>query len=141
MKPIRYYIATRLENAAQHNRVRDLLADMGHYLTYDWTAHGSVQDEGVERMAEVAGSEAGGVNAADLVVVLLPGGRGTHTELGMAIAHGKKVLIYAAKPEDMGERHCAFYHIGSAFKCTVRVVHGDLADLLVAFDRIARGAL
>jgi hypothetical protein len=69
---VKVYIATSLEAAQTQNRVRDALVAAGHTITYDWSVHGSVQHEGVERIAEVARAEMQGVKDADLVVVLLP---------------------------------------------------------------------
>lgn len=110
---MKYYIATRLESAARAKRLEHALMAGGHLLTYDWTVHGSVQDEGPVRIREAALAEARGVMTADVVVVLLPGGRGTHVELGMAIAAGKPVILYAEDDlhfEDAAGRTCAFYH-------------------------------
>lgn len=109
---MRYYIATRLENHENHNALRDLLAAHGHEITYDWTAHGPVWQEGTDRIREVAELEAKGVLEADLVIVLLPGGRGTHVELGMAIAAGRKVLLQSPHRQLLGAtpETCAFYH-------------------------------
>jgi hypothetical protein len=47
--------------------------------------HGSVQRDGLERLGQVADAEAKGLFTANVMIVLLPGGRGTHTELGMAV--------------------------------------------------------
>lgn len=94
-----YYIATTLGNAAAHNRLRDLLAARGHYLTYDWTAHGSVADRTPEERAEVATEELSGVECADVVFVLLPGGAGTHTEMGAALVCGARVILVATPEE------------------------------------------
>ena len=109
---MKYYIASKLENHAEHNRVRDALNALGHEITYDWTPHGPVYGSGLARVREVAELETRGVLDADFVVVLWPGGRGTHVELGMAIAAGKRVVFISAD-----ERHhqattetCAFYH-------------------------------
>lgn len=111
-----FYVATGLENAPQAREVRDLMKAAGWHHTYDWTVHGSVAGTGVDRIREVAEAEAKGVADADLVIVLLPGGRGTHTELGMARALKKPVLIYA--PPDRFEKllgdsrdTCCFYHL------------------------------
>ncbi len=108
---LKYYIATRLERHADHNTVRDHLAALGHEITYDWTVHGPVWRSGVERIREVAALELQGVVDADVVVVLLPGGRGTHAELGMALATGKRIVLHGAA-ENFGAtpETCAFYH-------------------------------
>lgn len=116
MKPekIKYYIASKLENVAQVRALKQLLDATGDYEhTYDWTVHGSVQQEGHNRIREVANAEAEGVQRAGLVIVLLPGGRGTHVEIGLAIASGADVIIYSANPaKDFGDggETCAFYH-------------------------------
>lgn len=109
---MKFYVATKLENHEAHNRVRDFVAELGHEVTYDWTAHGPVHSHGLERIEEVALAEILGVADADVVVVLWPGGRGTHVEMGAAIALGKTVLMvseitdhHEATPET-----CAFYH-------------------------------
>lgn len=112
--PVQFYIATALERAMDHRRLAQHLQKyFGWVLTYDWTEHGSVQNQGAERMGEVAAREAAAVARADVVIVLLPGGRGTHTELGMAIALGKPVLLVGDADDRKGGsdgRECAFYH-------------------------------
>lgn len=108
---MKIYIATKLENAAQHNHVRDELALCGIKLTYDWTVHGSVKDCDPARITEVATAELEGVRRADMVVGLLPGGRGTHSELGAAVVLGKPVALYSSVPGHFsnGADTCAFY--------------------------------
>lgn len=125
----RVYIATRLENHAAHNRLRDALDALGVGLTYDWTAHGSVKHLGIGRIREVAIAETAGVTCSDLVVALLPGGRGTHAEIGIAIGAGVPVVLVTTDPADKGDggATCAFYHHPG-------VVILDTADL----DEVAR---
>jgi nucleoside 2-deoxyribosyltransferase len=109
---MKYYIASKLENHAEHNRLRDILNKMGHELTYDWTVTGPVHSQGLQRVEEVAQLEHEGVFNADRLIMLWPGGRGTHVELGMGIALGKDCIIIS----DVENHHiaspdtCAFYH-------------------------------
>lgn len=118
MSLARVYIASSLENAAAVRELRDELARHDVGLTYDWTAHGSVQSLGEDRIAEVAALEAAGVHNADLVIVLLPGGRGTHTEMGIALGATVPVLLVADPAHGFTgpDGHiCAFYlHHGVA---------------------------
>lgn len=131
--PQRYYIASALENVEQVRQVKARLDAAGWKHTYDWTVHGSVQ-EGADRIREVASNESVGVFEADVIIVLLPGGRGTHAELGMFIGKldtmvwlagrgvigiewreiTSRVCIYSPRPEiDFGSndgKTCAFYH-------------------------------
>ena len=137
---MKVYIATALTNAAEHNRLRDALAARAIGLTYDWTAHGSVWREGPDRIRQVAAAEAAGVVGADVVVVLLPGGRGTHAELGIAIGAGVPVLLIPQGRGDYeGEGACAFYsHPGvtiAGSRDFERIAEG-LAGVDAAWDAI-----
>ncbi len=118
---MKYYIASGLENAAQVRALKAILDARGWEHTYDWTVHGSVQTEGLERISEVADAEVEGVLRADIIIVLLPGGRGTHVELGMALAGAAldgvldalRIVLYSPDPErdfGVGGKTCAFYH-------------------------------
>lgn len=110
MTPNKIYIATTLTNAKAANQMRDALIADAWELTYDWTVHGSVQNDGADRIREVAINEAVGVMSADAVVAILPGGRGTHAEIGIAIGAKIPVVLFAAK-EAMLQNGvtCAFY--------------------------------
>jgi hypothetical protein len=111
-KPPRYifaiglnvYVASRIENLEAVAKLCGMLEAEGHKITYNWSTHGRIWDpervpgENSVRMANVAEKEARGVADADVVVVLLPGGRGTHVELGMAIAGKKSIVLCSEKP-------------------------------------------
>lgn len=109
---MKYYIATSLSRITAHRVVRDALKTCGHEISYDWTLHGSVKSTSEERLREVATLELDGVSEADFVVVLLPGGNGTHLELGFAIARGKRVFLHSEDPLifEPGPQTNAFYH-------------------------------
>lgn len=109
---MKFYIATSLSRAEAHHVVRDALKIWGHEISYDWTLHGSVRSVSRERLREVATLELEGVAEADFMVVLLPGGKGTHLELGFALARGKKIFLHSEDPSmfDLGPQTNAFYH-------------------------------
>jgi len=109
---MKYYIATSLSNWKSHNKVRDALGLFEHKLTYDWTFHGSVKSVSKERLQEVAVRELEGVLEADFLIVLLPGGHGTHLELGFAMARQKKIFLHSEDPQlfELGPQTNAFYH-------------------------------
>lgn len=92
---MKYYIASALENIEVVRRVRDYLKSFGHEITYDWTSHGPVWSKGLKVCEEVCQLEINGVLNADIVIVLWPGGRGTHAELGMSIVAGKRIIFYS----------------------------------------------
>lgn len=109
---MKFYIATSLSRTTAHHVVRDALKKLEHEISYDWTLHGSVKSISKERLREVASLELDGVADADFVIVLLPGGNGTHLELGFAIARGKKVFLHAEDSSvfELGPQTNAFYH-------------------------------
>jgi hypothetical protein len=108
---ISFYIASRLENASRVKVLIESLEATGKFCcTYNWTVHGSVQGQGEARYAEVASSEMSGVSHAQVVIVWLPGGRGTHAELGAALVLRKYVLLLYSDDEDLQDGYyCAFY--------------------------------
>ncbi len=133
---MKMYIASGLENFKQVQALRDALLADGHEISYDWTVHGSAQGQGDERLREVAQHELDGVRNADVVIVLLPGGRGTHAELGAANVLGKPVLIFSDNPKDFlsTEATCAFYWNANVYQ--MHGVHGVLPqDLVPEFFR------
>ncbi len=119
----RFYIAGKIESMESVKILRDALVGYGWEITYDWTTHGSVRsgpNADPALLGPVCESELNGVLAADVVVVLLPGGRGTHAELGAALAswelRGKPSwLVVCAPPGSEAllggdEETTVFYH-------------------------------
>lgn len=131
---MKYYIATSTERMSLHNLVRDDLKKLDYEITYDWTTHGSVRHTSKARLQEVAHLECQGILAADFVLVLLPGGKGTHVELGLSIASKKKVFIHSEDPMmfEMGTQVCAFYHHADVVRlcCPIADVAKTLQSLL-----------
>ena len=109
-----FYVASSVRNAARVNQAAAVLTENGHRRTYDWTRHGDVSREEPLRKREVSALEAEAVLNAELVVLLLPGGFGTHAELGLSIAGGasKRILLWSetSAPFDGPEGFCVFYH-------------------------------
>jgi len=102
MKTIPIYIATGVENAAMHQVVKQHLEATGFFrVTYDWPNHQDIP------LGEMARLEVSGVCLAQILVVLLPGLRGTHTELGIAIGAKIPVLLFG-RAEEL--QTCPFYH-------------------------------
>ena len=124
---MKYYIASKLENAVAVKTLAYAFEQLGWKQTYDWTAHGSVHDEGEEVLRQVTLKELGGVKEADVVVVVLPGGRGTHAELGAALAYNKPVFVWGQQPEDFIQDGytCSFY-----FNPNVQRVEGAAIKLV-----------
>jgi len=135
-----YYIATSLLNAHEAVALHSFLKGIGWTPTYDWTSHGSAP----ERVAELSIAEANAVLDAEVVFVILPGRAGTHSELGMAIAHAelqrragrhpKRIILIGDQPEVQFrkvEGTCVFYWHWSV----AQVAKGYFATTLEALHR------
>jgi len=90
---MRFYISSKLGNFEQVRSLAVLLRQLGWEHTHDWTEHVSVEEIDIETLKAIGEKDYDGVKNADVVIVLSPQGRGTHVELGMAIALNKTVYI------------------------------------------------
>jgi len=157
---VKVYIASSLGNVATVQRLRDLLVSLGHEITHDWTVvePGHANDPRAAEhpgfpdstdpisitLEDRADADIEGVVSADALIAILPGGVGTHTELGAALgwnrcagdSYGKepiKVFLWAAGGLDAyiapGGYPCAFW-----LAPCVHLVDGDAADMLAAFE-------
>ena len=121
---MKFYVATTLTNAPRAALVAAQLEAAGHTITYPWWTHGAIGHAGVGALITVAQLELRGVLEADGLIVLLPGKRGSHVELGAALGAGKPVIIFdepggAFKADD---GTCAFY-----WHPNVHQLRGDLS--------------
>jgi predicted Rossmann-fold nucleotide-binding protein len=73
------------------------LQDAGFTIAYDWTSHREPELADLQGRARIAENDLQGVTAADAVVVILPGGFGTHTEMGFALGQHKPVVLIAVE--------------------------------------------
>ncbi|MCD5323374.1 MULTISPECIES: nucleoside 2-deoxyribosyltransferase [Pontibacillus] len=105
-----FYIGSGFQNKEQVQFVRDQLIQRGFIHTYDWTENERAASK--EALVEIGQKEKDGVYEADLVVILLPGGKGTHIELGMALALNKTIILYAPNREvEDFTKTSTFYHL------------------------------
>jgi len=75
--------------------------------------HGTAFMLGLKKVQEISILELEGVTTSDFVVVLKPAGRGTHVELGAALAFNIPVFLLTPDECDYREKQndtCAFYH-------------------------------
>ncbi len=100
------YVASRLENVVTVRRAHDLVRANAAAVNYDWTTHGSVADK-PEVWEKCSTAEVEAASGCDFLVAFLPGGRGTHCEIGLAIGSPrvKRVLLVGSEVVDF----CLFY--------------------------------
>lgn len=72
-------------------KVAPYLKSYSFIHTYDWTQN--ERADSVDKLKTIGEAERIGVVDADFLIVLLPGEKGTHVELGMALAKHKRVYL------------------------------------------------
>lgn len=124
-----FYVASSLRNIKAVRYVCEELRRNGLSQTYDWTQNAEATKAlrfTLEDLRAIGEKEKQGVLGADVVIVLLPGGKGTHVELGIALGLGKRIVLYSTdeifnKLDDTS----TFYHLPEVTKCC-----GTLEELL-----------
>jgi nucleoside 2-deoxyribosyltransferase len=116
-----FYIGSSFSNIHHVRELAAFLKVQGFQQTYDWTANSRADSVG--ELRSIGEAEFAAVKKADFIVIILPAGKGSHIELGLALAFGKRVYLYSSdalqkKPEEAS----TFYfleqvtHINGTFK-------------------------
>ncbi|MFJ7749277.1 hypothetical protein ACIQXM_04920 [Arthrobacter sp. NPDC097144] len=125
----RFYVASSFRNIVNVRYIAQTLESKGYVNTYDWTQNASALDGSsvtLDNLSSIGQHELAAVIGADVVVVLLPGGKGTHVELGIAIAQGRRIILHSpAEVINNPGTTSTFYHLPEVEKC-----HGTLEDLI-----------
>ncbi|WP_100012766.1 nucleoside 2-deoxyribosyltransferase [Lentibacillus sediminis] len=90
---MKFYIASSFSNIAVVREVSEWLKNNGWNQTYDWTQNGKASS--IPMLREIGEKERNAVKEADIVVIMLPAGKGSHVELGLALGFGKRVFLYS----------------------------------------------
>ncbi len=120
----KFYVASSLKNVANVKYVSDQLKEMGFIHSYDWTQNDKVTS--IDQMRDIGRKEMAAVKKSNFIVVLLPAGKGSHIELGIALGNGIKIYLYSPDDEinDI-ELTSTFYHQDGVHKCK-----GTLKELI-----------
>src|ERR1035437_6720519 len=117
--PNHFYLSTRKDRSAQAAALLEALAARGWERTLDWTDQSNVGPDGY---SDTALAEIAAVRAADALVVLLPGGYGTHVEIGAALALGKPVILHAPDRKTLDTPYPCIFHYHPGVKLLVSEV-------------------
>jgi nucleoside 2-deoxyribosyltransferase len=115
----RFYLATRKDRSEQADELSQKLKGHGWERTFAWTDQDGAGSEG---HAAVAVAELTGVREADVLIVLLPGGYGTHVEIGAALALGKPVILHAPDRKTLDTPYPCIFHYHPGVKRLVSEV-------------------
>jgi nucleoside 2-deoxyribosyltransferase len=129
-EPRRFYLASRKDRSRECDVLQATLEAAGWKRTYAWT---DAQLD-AEHYAAVASAELAGVREANVLVVLLPGGYGTHVEIGAALALGKPIIIHAPDRETLKTPYPCIFHYHPSVELLISEVI-DPAAVLACMQR------
>lgn len=94
---MRVYLATKFENLKEFNEAKQMLEDLGHELTHDWSKEDASGKTGPELEAYLTGcalADLQGVRDAEaLLIINHEKGKGMFVEMGAALAWQKPVFF------------------------------------------------
>ena len=125
----RFFLSTQKDRSAQADALSAGLKLRGWERTFAWTGE---DGEGSDAHAAIAIAELKGVREADVLVVLLPGGYGTHVEIGAALALGKPVILHAPDRKTLETPYPCVFHYHPAVKILISEVP-DIDAILACF--------
>lgn len=102
-----FYLSTRKDRLDQATALLDALKAHGWKQTFAWSDQ-TTQNH--SDYADIAQAELAGVRQADVLIVLLPGGFGTHVEIGAALALGKRVILHAPDRKTLETPYACIFH-------------------------------
>ena len=109
---MRFYVGSSFSNIEEVRFMCNELIALGHTHTYDWTQNERAAS--IDALRSIGEEEVSGIQSADCVVILLPGGKGAHVELGIAIGTNKHVFLYDLGDQMMNmEETRTFYHVNA----------------------------
>lgn len=122
---MRFYIGSGFKNCELVNKFSEILRKNGWQHTYNWTENIN-DDVTFEDLIVYSESEKKGIADADVVIILLPAGRGTHIELGMALALDKIIYLCSSDKDEFSiENTVGFYELPQ-----IRKVVGSVDDII-----------
>jgi hypothetical protein len=126
---MKFYIASSFKNIDTVRYVSEKLIRKGFIHTYDWTQN--ERDLTIEQLREIGQKEKTAVIEADFIIVLLPAGKGSHIELGIAIGQGKRTYLYSPNNElNNFATTSTFYHLPEVEKCFGSI--DELVDMVAS---------
>jgi nucleoside 2-deoxyribosyltransferase len=102
-----FYIATAKNREDQANALADILRVRGWRRSFTWSAQDGAS---TQTHSEIAKQEIDAIRSSDVLIVLLPGGYGTHVEIGAALALGKPVILHAPDRTTLANPYPCVFH-------------------------------
>ena len=113
---MKFYIGSGMKNSELVNYYAKKLEENGWEHTYNWTKNIG-GNSSVEDLIKYSKEEQQGIIDADVVIILLKAGRGSHIELGMALALNKKIFLCSPTEDEFTlENTVGFYQLPNIIK-------------------------
>jgi nucleoside 2-deoxyribosyltransferase len=129
---MKFYVASSFKNIDKVRYVSEQLKNKGYIHTYDWTKNERALT--VEELKQIGQKEMKAVIESDFIVILLPAGKGSHIELGIALGLNKKVILYSPNDEvNDFAKTSTFYHLSEVVKFTGTI--DDLVNFLTIKEK------
>lgn len=113
---MKFYIGSGLKNYKLVNYYAKILKENGLEETYNWVKNikNDITKKDLEKYAK---EETQAIVNSDIIIILLPAGRGAHIELGMALALNKKIFLCSDTNEEFNIKNTvAFYELPNIIK-------------------------
>ena len=114
---MKFYIASGFQNKHLVRFISSQLKEVGWHHTYDWTKNERATNR--EQLQKIGEEEQKAIREADVFLLILDGGNGSHTEFGMAIALEKKIYVY----HERNPLQTTFYHLPE-----INIFEGDATE-------------
>lgn len=106
----KFYIASSFANKEAVQAAANLLMEKGFVQTFDWTAN--LRASTIDELQVYGELERTAVLEADFLVVILPGGKGSHVEMGIAAGQRKTVYLLSETADFFGfDVASTFYYL------------------------------
>ena len=127
---MKFYIASSFTNKEVVRSAAKSLIESGYTQTFDWTAN--LRASTIGELKIFGGLERNAVLEADFLIVILPDGKGSHIEMGIAIGQRKTVYLVSERSEVFEfEVTSTFYHLPE-----VEILVGPIGDSIDKIQRI-----
>lgn len=127
----RFYISTRKDRSAEGEALSHALIEHGWVCTFNW---GSLAEPNPLDLERIALDEIEGVRQSDVLIVLLPGGFGTHVEIGAAIAYGKPIVLHSPSEAVLETPYRCVFH----YHPLVKIIVSERLDLDAVLNALPR---
>lgn len=105
-----FYVASSFKNKDQVRNLSSRLKLEGFYHTFDWTQN--ERSASLEALSTIGEEEKEAIIQSDFLVIILPAGKGSHVELGIALGLGKRIYLFSPTNEIYEyKKTTTFYHV------------------------------